>query len=119
MSKRNPVTRAIAHMFKKDRWEAFMVFLEHRRVGQKNNADERAPRGVPPGRKSWLFAGSERGGGRAAFMYPLIITASCRVRHNEVFAGRRTIPTGSGHNPPFGRAHGWFAGFSFVSIRHI
>ena len=27
------------------------------------------------GRKSWLFAGSDRGGDRAAFMYTLIITA--------------------------------------------
>ncbi|CUH38839.1 hypothetical protein JSE7799_01557 [Jannaschia seosinensis] len=27
------------------------------------------------GRKSWLFAGSERGGQRAAFMYSLIGTA--------------------------------------------
>ena len=27
------------------------------------------------GRKSWLFAGSERGANRAAFMYTLIVTA--------------------------------------------
>ena len=32
-------------------------------------------RGVALGRKSWLFAGSERGGQRAAFMYSLIGTA--------------------------------------------
>jgi hypothetical protein len=38
MSMRNPVAMAIAQMFKKDRWDAFMVFLEHRRVGQKNSA---------------------------------------------------------------------------------
>jgi len=36
---------------------------------------ERALRGVALGRKSWLFAGSERGGDRAAFMYTLIVTA--------------------------------------------
>jgi transposase len=30
---------------------------------------------VALGRKSWLFAGSERGGDRAAFMYSLIVTA--------------------------------------------
>ena len=34
-----------------------------------------AGRGVALGRKSWLFAGSERGGQRAAFMYSLIGTA--------------------------------------------
>lgn len=33
------------------------------------------PRGVALGRKAWLFAGSSRGGDRAAFMYSLIITA--------------------------------------------
>jgi len=30
---------------------------------------------VALGRKSWLFAGSERGGERAAFMYSLTVTA--------------------------------------------
>ena len=40
-----------------------------------NNAAERALRGVALGRKSWLFAGSERGGERAAAMYTLIVTA--------------------------------------------
>jgi hypothetical protein len=30
---------------------------------------------VALGRKSWFFAGSKRGGDRAAFMYPLIVTA--------------------------------------------
>ena len=40
-----------------------------------NNAAERALRGVALGRKSWLFAGSERGGQRAAAMYTLIVTA--------------------------------------------
>jgi len=32
-------------------------------------------RGVALGRKSWLFAGSDRGGERAAIMYTLIQTA--------------------------------------------
>ena len=32
-------------------------------------------RGIARGRKSWLFAGSDRGGQRAAFMYSLIVTA--------------------------------------------
>ena len=37
-----------------------------------NNAAERALRGVALGRKAWLFCGSDRGGERTAFMYPLI-----------------------------------------------
>jgi transposase len=40
-----------------------------------NNAAERALRGLALGRKSWLFAGSERGAERAAVMYTLIQTA--------------------------------------------
>jgi hypothetical protein len=36
---------------------------------------ERALRGIALGRKSWLFAGSDRGGQRAAVMYSLIVTA--------------------------------------------
>ena len=42
-----------------------------------NNAAERALRGIALGRKSWLFAGLERGGDRAAFMYTLIV--SCKM----------------------------------------
>ncbi|MSU90339.1 IS66 family transposase [Rhodobacteraceae bacterium 2CG4] len=75
MSKHNPVAKAIAYVFKADRWEAFTRFLENGRVCITNNAAERALRGVALGRKSWLFAGSERGGDRAAFMYSLIVTA--------------------------------------------
>jgi transposase len=40
-----------------------------------NNAAERALRGIALGRKSWLFAGSDRGGQRTAFMLSLIGTA--------------------------------------------
>jgi len=75
MSKHNPVARAIDYMFRKDRWIAFTRFLDDGRVCLTNNAAERALRGIALGRKSWLFAGSERGGDRAAFMYSLIVTA--------------------------------------------
>ena len=76
MSKHNPVAKAIAYMIgKAGRWEAFTAFLDDGRICLTNNAAERALRGVALGRKSWLFAGSERGGERAAFMYTLIITA--------------------------------------------
>eukprot|EP01136_Pigoraptor_vietnamica_P006560 Opistho-1_new@39631 len=40
-----------------------------------NNAAERQLRGVALGRKAWMFAGSDRGGERAAAMYSLIATA--------------------------------------------
>ena len=41
----------------------------------RHNAAERALRGIALGRKSWLFASSDRGGVRAAAMYTLIGTA--------------------------------------------
>lgn len=48
------------------RWPAFTRFLDDGRVCLSNNAAERALRGIALGRKSWLFAGSDRGGLRAA-----------------------------------------------------
>lgn len=44
-------------------------------VALDNNAAERALRGVAIGQKNWLFAGSDRGGARAASMYSLIESA--------------------------------------------
>ena len=55
---------------------AFTRFLDDGRICLTNNAAERALRRVALGRKSWLFAGSDRGGERAAAMYSLIATAS-------------------------------------------
>jgi transposase len=76
MSRHNPVAKAINYLFEKEgRWPAFSRFLDDGRVCLTNNAAERALRGVALGRKSWLFAGSERGGHRAAFIYTLIVTA--------------------------------------------
>jgi transposase len=49
--------------------------LDDGRICLSNNAAERALRGIALGRKSWLFAGSDRGGERAAVMYSLIVTA--------------------------------------------
>ena len=76
MSKHNPVAKAINYMFEEDvRWKTFTRFLDDGRICLTNNAAERALRGVALGRKAGLFAGSSRGGDRAAFMYFLIVTA--------------------------------------------
>jgi len=76
LSRHNKVAKAINYMFEKEgRWQAFTAFLDDGRICLTNNAAERALRGVALGRKSWLFAGSERGGERAAAMYTLIVTA--------------------------------------------
>jgi hypothetical protein len=57
------------------RWPSFTRFLGDSRVCLTNNATERALRGIAFGRKSSLFAGSDRGGVRATMMYSLIVTA--------------------------------------------
>jgi transposase len=67
------VAKAMDYMLK--RWTAFTRFLDDGRICLSNNAAERALRGIALGRKSWLFAGSDRGGQRAAAMYSLIVTA--------------------------------------------
>lgn len=76
MSRHNPAAKAIDYMVAKDgRWDAFTRFLGDGRVCLTNNAAERALRGIALGRKAWLFAGSQRGGERTAFMVSLIVTA--------------------------------------------
>lgn len=73
LSRHAPVAKAMDYMLK--RWPGFTRFLEDGRICLTNNAAERALRGIALGRKSWLFAGSDRGGDRAAVMYTLIVTA--------------------------------------------
>jgi hypothetical protein len=53
----------------------FARFIGDGRVCLTNNAAERALRGFALGRKSWLFAGSDRGADRAAAVATLIMTA--------------------------------------------
>jgi transposase len=73
LSRGNDVAKAMEYMLK--RWTAFTRFLDDGRICLSNNAAERALRGIALGRKSWLFAGSDRGGQRAAAMYSIIVTA--------------------------------------------
>jgi transposase len=73
LSKHAAVAKAMDYMLK--RWPAFTRFLHDGRICMTNNAAERALRGLALGRKSWLFAGSDRGAERAAVMYTLIQTA--------------------------------------------
>src|SRR4051794_27483639 len=78
------------------RWDRFARFIEDGRVCLTNNAAERALRGFALGRKSWMFAGSERGADRAAAMATLNMSALCRARHKPDYAAHRTMPNGPG-----------------------
>jgi transposase len=73
LSRHDPVAKAMDYMLKD--WPTFTAFLYDGRICLTNNAAEGALRGIALGRKSWLFAGSDRGGERAAFLYTLIGTA--------------------------------------------
>jgi hypothetical protein len=73
LSRGNDLAKAMDYLLK--RWPAFTRFLNDGRICLSNNAAERALRGIALGRKSWLFAGSDRGGQRAAALYSLIVTA--------------------------------------------
>ncbi|MGO9816609.1 MAG: IS66 family transposase [Acidocella sp.] len=73
LSPHDDAGKAINYML--NRWPAFTRFLDDGRICLTNNAAERALRGIALGRKARLFAGSNRGGQRAAKMYSLIVTA--------------------------------------------
>lgn len=73
LSRSASVAEPIDYMLK--RWDRFARFINDGRVCLTNNAAERALRGFALGRKSWLFAGSDRGAERAAAMATLIMTA--------------------------------------------
>jgi transposase len=73
LSRHADTAKAMDYML--TRWAAFTRFLDDGRICLTNNAAERALRGIAVGRKNWLFAGSDRGGERAAAIYTLIATA--------------------------------------------
>jgi transposase len=73
LSRHAEVAKAMDYVLK--RWAAFTRFLDDGWICLTNNAAERELRGIALGRKAWLFAGSDRGGERAAIMYTLIQTA--------------------------------------------
>ena len=73
LSRHAETAKAIDYML--TRWPAFTRFLDDGRICLTNNAAERTLRAIALGRRAWLFAGSDRGGERAAAMYTLIATA--------------------------------------------
>lgn len=72
-----------------NQWDALMRYVEDGRLDIDNNEVERALRCVAVGRKNWLFAGSPKGGERAAVIYSLIST--CKLLGIEPFAYLRDV----------------------------
>ena len=85
LSRSNDLTKAMDYMLK--RWPAFTRFLDDGRICLSNSAAERALRGIALGRKSWLFAGSDRGGQRPTAMYSLIVTATMNEVDPQAWLG--------------------------------
>jgi transposase len=73
LSRHTDVAKAFDYML--TRRPTFTAFLHDGRICLTNNAAERTLRSIALGRKAWLFAGSDRGGERAAVIYSLIVTA--------------------------------------------
>lgn len=68
------LAKAIRYTVKPRHWPALTYFCSDGRADMDNNAAERSLRDVALGRRSYLFAGSDGGGERAASMYTLIGT---------------------------------------------
>ena len=73
LSQKSDTTAAVKYAL--GRWEALTRYAEEGSLEIDNNAAERALRAVALGRKNYLFAGSDKGGERAAVLYSLIGTA--------------------------------------------
>ena len=73
LSQKSDTTAAVKYAL--GRWEALTRYAEDGGLEIDNNAAERALRAVALGRKNYLFAGSDRGGERAATLYSLIGSA--------------------------------------------
>jgi transposase len=73
LSQKSDTTAAVKYAL--GRWQALTRYAEDGGLEIDNNAAERALRAVALGRKNYLFAGSDRGGNRAAILYSLIGTA--------------------------------------------
>jgi transposase len=77
MSRKSALATAIRYAVKPAHWPALRFYCTDGHVEMDNNAAERSLRTVALGRKTYLFAGSDVGGERAAAMYSLI--GSCKL----------------------------------------
>jgi transposase len=83
LSKKSDTSAAIRYALAL--WGALVRFCDDGRVEIDNNAAERALRCIAIGRKNYLFAGSDRGGERAATFYSLIGTAKLNGLDPEAY----------------------------------
>lgn len=82
-SKKSALAGAITYAL--SRWPALTRYRDDGGIEIDNNAAERALRAVALGRKNYLFAGSDKGGERAAAIYTLIGTAKLNGLDPEAY----------------------------------
>ena len=83
VSRKSETAAAIRYAL--SRWRALTRDADDGQLEIDNNAAERALRVVAPGRKSFLFAGSDSGGERAAAIYSLLGTAKLNGLDPELY----------------------------------
>jgi transposase len=83
LSQKTDLAKAIRYAL--GRWNALTRFVDDGRLEIDNNAAERSIRPLALGRKNYLFAGSDKGGERAAAIYSLIETAKLNGRDPEAY----------------------------------
>ena len=83
LSSKSETTAAVNYAL--NLWDALLRYCDDGRLEIDNNAAERALRAVALGRKNYLFAGSDRGGERAAAIYSLIGTAKLNGLDPEAY----------------------------------
>jgi len=83
LSQKTDLAKAVRYTL--SRWKALTRFLDDGRLEIDNNAAERAIRPLALGRKNYLFAGSDKGGERAAAIYSLIETAKLNGLDPEAY----------------------------------
>jgi transposase len=66
-------------------WPAMVRYVDDGRIEIDNSAAERSLRGIAVGRRNYLFAGSDRGGERAAVFYTLIESAKLNGLDPEAY----------------------------------
>ncbi|EKV25860.1 Mobile element protein [Caenispirillum salinarum AK4] len=84
---RGELAKAMAYARK--RWDGLTRYVEDGRLSIDNNAAERAMRTPVLGRRNWLFAGSDKGGERAAIIYSVVET--CRLNGIDPLAWLRDV----------------------------
>ncbi len=83
LSRKSDTTAAIHYALA--RWDALLRYCDDSRIEIDNSAAERALRAVAIGRKNYLFAGSDRGGERAATFYSLLGSAKLNGLDPEAY----------------------------------